>query len=182
MSQIHRTASAIANLQITLDVYEGLFARKEDAAVILKDFRQIGGAIKKSLSTEIIVGCAALFSDPAQSFGNKNMSLDNLVSKYEATFSDETKKVKSEISALVEGMNLKTFRNKHIGHFGLPEMLGETTIERDITVMNVRELLEKAQTFINMIMHDSGSMPADESLAFYRRIPKDCSPGAFLRR
>ena len=182
MSQIHKTASTIAKIQSTLDVYEGLFARKEDAEKILTHFQEIGEAIKRSLSTEIIIGCAALFSDPDKSCGNENMSFKNLISKYECKFSNETQKGKNQIFNLIAQMNLKKFRNKHVGHFGLDEMLGNNHIIRDITVMNVRELLNKAQIFLNMIIHDSGLMPQNESLNFYRKISESRSTAEFLKR
>ena len=182
MSQIHKTASTIAKIQTALDVYEGLFARKEDAERILKQFREIGESIKRSLSTQIIIGCAALFSDPAESFGNENMSFENLIKKYECDFSNETQIVKKQLFDLVAQMNLKVFRNKHVGHFGLDEMLGHNNIERDINVMNVRMLLDKSQIFLNMIIHDSGLMPENESLEFYRKISKTRSTAEFLKR
>jgi len=41
-------------------------------------------------------------------------------------------------------MNLKMFRNKHVGHLGLEECLGYNKIETDITIDKMRQLLKKS--------------------------------------
>jgi hypothetical protein len=182
MPQVLIMASVIAKLQTTLDVYEGLFVEIEDAEVTIKSFSEIGNSLKASLSTHIIIGCAAIFSDPEKSCGNENMSLKNIISKYEDKLSENTQKLKKVIFGLVTEMNLKTFRNKHVGHFGLEECLGYKKVERDITVDKVRLLLKKSQIFINMLIKDAELMPEGHSLAYYSEIPASRSTKKYLMR
>lgn len=182
MPQVFKMASAMAKLQTTLDVYEGLFAKKEDAEITIMPFYEIGSSLKLALTTHIIIGCAAIFSDPIKTCGNENMSLKNIVAKHEDKFSDMTLALKNEIFDLVIEMNLKTYRNKHVGHFGLKECLGYEEVDRDITVDNVRLLLQKSQVFINKVIQDAGIMPEGHSLAYYSKIPESRSTTKFLRR
>jgi hypothetical protein len=182
MPQILRMASVIAKLQTSLDVYEGLFAEKYNAEITINHFHEIGSSLKSALRTHIIIGCAALFSDPSKTCGNENMSLTNLIEKHESSLSPSAIALKNEIFNIVKEMNLKKFRNKHIGHFGLEEMLGFQATEAEITVSNVRSLLEKSQKFINMLIHDTKIMPQNESLGFYSKIPSHRSTDKFLAR
>ncbi|WP_339526578.1 AbiU2 domain-containing protein [Pseudomonas sp. EA_35y_Pfl2_R111] len=182
MPQILKMVSVIAKLQTTLDVYEGLFAEKNNAEITINNFHEIGNSIKNALRTHIIIGCAALFSDPSRTCGNENMSLKNLIEKNESKLSASAIALKNEIFNLVENMNLKKFRNKHVGHFGLEEMLGFQATEAEITVSNVRLLLEKSQKFINILIHDAQIMPQNESLGFYSKIPNHRSTDKFLAR
>ncbi len=79
MPQVLKMASVIGEINTALDVYEGMYARKEDAEVTIRPFPEIGSTLKRALTTIIIIGCAALFSDPDKTCGNENMSLKNLV-------------------------------------------------------------------------------------------------------
>lgn len=182
MPQILKMAHVLAKLQRTLDVYEGLFASKDDAAVIFQRFNEIGDSLKSALSTHLIIGCAAIFTDPEKSCGNENMSLKNLVSKHESSLGHDSQRLLDEIWELVETMNLKIFRDKHIGHFGLEECLGFKIVDRDITVQNVRTLLKKADVLINCLIADAAILPQGESLAFYSAIPAQRGTVEFLKR
>ncbi|WP_286221231.1 hypothetical protein [Marinobacter apostichopi] len=182
MSQVLKMAHVLAKLQRTLDVYEGLFASKEEAAVIFQSFNEIGDSLKSALSTHLIIGCAAIFSDPEKSCGNENMSLKNLVSKHESSLGEDSQQLLGEIWESVEKMNLKKFRNKHVGHFGLEECLGFKQVDRNITVQSVRSLLKRADLLINHLITDASILPQGESLAFYSKIPAPRGTDEFLKR
>lgn len=68
------------------------------------------------------------------------MSLKNLVSMHESSLGEDSQRLLGEIWELVETMNLKKFRNKHVGHFGLEECLGFEQVDRNITVQSVRSV------------------------------------------
>ena len=182
MPQVLKMAHVLAKLQRTLDVYEGLFGSKEDAEVILQSFNEIGDSLKSALATHLIIGCAAIFSDPEKSCGNENMSLRNLVAKHEGSLGKDSQRLLNDIWELVEKMNLKTFRNKHVGHFGLEECLGYSQVDRDITVQSVRSLLKKADLLINYLIADASIMPEGHYLAYYSKIPTPRGTDEFLKR
>ena len=182
MPQVLKMASVIGEINTALDVYEGMYARKEDAEIIIRPFPEIGSSIKRALTTHIIIGCAALFSDPDKTGSNENMSLKNLVSKYEQSFKSDTLTLYQEIETLLSDMNLKIFRNKHIGHFDLEACLGNVQIPRDITVDLVRELLAKSATFINLVIRDANLMENGHSLSYSPSIPNSRGTNEFLGR
>ncbi|MCD1647531.1 hypothetical protein [Marinobacter adhaerens] len=182
MPQVLKMALVLAKLQRTLDVYEGLFGSKDDAAIIFESFAEIGGSLKSALATHLIIGCAAIFSDPEISFGNENMSLRNLVSKHESQLGEKSQRLLVEIWKSVEDMNLKKYRNKHVGHFGLEECLGYKEVDRDITVQSMRCLLKQADVFINQLIADASLLPEGHALAYYNRIPELRGTNEFLRR
>lgn len=182
MPQVLKMATVIGEINTALDVYEGMYARKEDAEVTICLFPEIGTSLKRALTTHIIIGCAALFSDPDKTCGNENMSLKNLVSKYEQNFKCDTLTLYQEIETLVSDMNLKIFRNKHVGHFDLEACLGYVQIQRDITVGKVRELLAKSATFINLVIRDANLMENGQSLSYSPSIPKSRGTNEFLER
>lgn len=182
MPQVLKMASVVAKLQTSLDVYEGMYARKEDAELTIRPFREIGNSLRAALSTHIIIGCAAIFSDPERSCGNENMSLQNLVSKHKSRLSQEALDLLKEITTLVDDMNLKKFRNKHVGHFDLEACLGYSDVKRNINVQNVRDLLRNALRFINLVIRDANLMEQGHSLAYYSKIPSSRSTGVFLSR
>ncbi|PVU67073.1 hypothetical protein C9E85_05395 [Plesiomonas shigelloides] len=172
----------IAQLQRTLDVYEGLFLRVQDAKIIMESFNEIGDTLKRSLSTHIIIGCAAIFSDSDKTCGHENMSLKNIISKHQHNFSEETKQLYNDIILLVDEMNLKNYRNKHVGHFGLDESLGNKQVKRDITTTNTRKLLESSQILLNDIINDSSLLPKGHIVAYYTPIPQRRAPQRFLEK
>ena len=92
-----------------------------------------------------------MFSDNATTCGHENMSLNNFIKKYESKLTIETMDLIEKQIKLVEKMNLKLFRNKHIGHYGLNEMLGVINVERETTASNIRELLNNAKLILNKI-------------------------------
>ena len=180
MPQVIKMASVVGKLNTTLDVYEGLFGHKSDAQLTIRPYPEIGLSIKSSLITQIIIGCAALFSDPEKTCGNENMSLKNLVSKHKHTFEDDTRNLYENIKNLVSEMNLKVFRNKHVGHFDLEACLGYAEIDRDITVDKVRKLLTMAASFINMVIRDAKLMEEGHSLSYSPTIPTSRNTKVFL--
>ena len=182
MEQVNKMAFALAELQSNLEVYKGLFQEKEDAEVIFSQFQEIGSALKKSLSTNLIIGCAALFTDPDKSFGNENMSFYNLYEKHNDKLSTDTISLRESIDLIVKNMNLKTFRNKHVGHFGLDEKLGKQSVDANITTHNLEELMTKGQRLLNLIIRDAQLLPVGHSLAYYTPIPESRSVKRFLDR
>lgn len=128
MSQVLKMAHVLAKLQRTLDVYEGLFASKEEAAVIFQSFNEIGDSLKSALSTHLIIGCAAIFSDPEKSCGNENMSLKNLVSKHESSLGEDSQQLLGEIWESVEKMNLKNSATNTLGTSGWRSVLGSNKL------------------------------------------------------
>lgn len=183
MEQINKMAYALADLQSSLDVYKGLFQEKDDAEVIFSQFREIGTALTKSLSVDLLIGCAALFTDPDKgSRKEENMSFKNLYMKYEDKFSTEARSLRENIDQIVANMNLKTFRNKHIGHFDLYVKLGQQPVVANITTHNLEELITKGQRLLNIIIRDAQLLPVGHSLAYYSPIPESRSPKRFLDR
>ncbi len=182
MPKVVKMAYFLANLQRTLDVYEGLFASKEDAAVILQSFSEIGGSLKSALATHLVIGSTAIFSDPEKSCGNENTSLKNLVSKHESSLGEDFQRLLGEIWELVESMNLKKFHNKHVGHFRLEECLGYREVDRDITIQSLRSLLKKTDVLISYLIADASILPEGHSLAYNSKIPAPRGTDEFLRR
>lgn len=182
MEQINKMAFALAELQSSLEVYKGLFQEKDDAEIIFSQFHEIGSALKKSLSANMIIGCAALFTDPNKSFGNENMSFCNLYEKHDDKLSSEAISLKENIDLIVENMNLKRFRNKHVGHFGLDEKLGKQAVVANITTYNLEELMTKGQRLLNFIIRDAQLLQVGHSLAYYTPIPESRSVKRFLDR
>ncbi len=180
MEQINKMAFAIAELRSTLDVYKGLFLEKTDAEVLFSRFNEIGHMLHKSLSINLIISCSALFVDPDTSFGDENMSFPNLYKKHGQKLSDEAVKLRSTIDTIVIDMNLRVFRNKHVGHFGLIEKLGKKYVVRNITTQNIEDLLVSSEKMLNLIIRDAQLLPAGHSLAFYTPIPESRSPKKFL--
>ena len=182
MDQVNKMAFALAELQSSLEVYKGLFQDKEDAEVMFLQFHEIGSALKKSLSVNLIIGCAALFTDHDESFGHENMSFGNLYKRYGNKLSIEANSLKGEIDQIVESMKLKTFRNKHVGHFGLEEKLGKKTVAANITTHDLEKLMKQGQRIINLIIRDAHLLPAGHSLAYYTPIPDSRTPKRLLDR
>lgn len=185
MSQVLKMASVIADLQTTLDVYEGLFFSEDTNNSALNDFRRVGHVLKKSLETRIIIGCAAIFSDPSKpkkEGSDENMSFDNLADRHKINLSDESQKLLAGIRAAIKEMGLKDYRNKHIGHFDLDVYLGKKSIEHGITINKIRVVLTKSQELINRIITDCRLLPDGHKLSFYSKIPKNQSPTELLRR
>jgi hypothetical protein len=110
------------------------------------------------------------------------MSLRNLVAKHESSLGEDSQRLLSEIWELVETMNLKTFRNKHVGHFRLEECLGYNHVDRDITVQSVRSLLKKADLLINYLIADASILPEGHYLAYYSKISTPRGTVEFLKR
>jgi hypothetical protein len=182
MEQVNKMAFALAELQSSLEVYKGLFQGKEDAEVIFSQFHEIGSALKKSLSVNLIVGCAALFTDPHELSGNENMSFSNLYKRHDKKLSIEADSLRGSIDQIVQNMNLKTFRNKHVGHFGLKEKLGKKSVAANITTHDLEELMNYGQRLLNLIIRDAQLLPAGHSLAYYTPIPDSRSAKRFLDR
>jgi hypothetical protein len=184
MEQINKMAFTVADLQSVLDVYKGLFLNEDDAKIIFSQFPEIAKALKNSLSTNLIISCAALFTDPAETpiakVKYENMCFENLYKKYGCKFSSDTVDLKSQIQDLISSMNLKTFRNKYVGHYGLNEILGKNFIARNITTVNIETLLNKSQIMLNMIIRDAKLLPSGESLGYYSSILDSRSPKSFL--
>ena len=181
-TKFHRIASIIAKTKTSLDVYEGLFAKKEHAQILVGNFREIGESVRKGLRIEIIATCSALFVDPSKTFGKyENLSLNNLIEDYSHFFSDHTKSLQVRIFNLVDEMNLKGYRHKFIGHLGLNENLGLENVDSNITICNLRQLLDLSGSFLNSAFRDQN--PEGHSLpVYYRPIKKESSTEAFLRR
>jgi hypothetical protein len=182
MEQVNKMAFALAELQSNLEVYKGLFQDKEDAEVVFSQFPEIGSALKKSLSVNLIIGCAALFTDPHETSGNENMSFNNLYKRHGDNLSTEAISLRESINQIVENMNLKTFRNKHVGHFGLDEKLGKQSVVGNITTHNLEELMTKGQRLLNMTIRDAQLLPVGHSLAYYSPIPESRSAKRLLDR
>lgn len=182
MEQVNKMAFALAELQSSLEVYKGLFQDKEDAKVMFLQFHEIGSVLKKSLSVNLIIGCAGLFTDPHESLGNENMSFSNLYKKHSCKLSAEANSLIENIYLITQNMNLKTFRNKHVGHFGLDEKLGKQSVIANITTHNLEELMNKGQRLLNLIIRDAQLLPAGHSLAYYTPIPESRSAKRFLDR
>lgn len=180
MEQVNKMAFALAELQSSLEVYKGLFQGKEDAEVIFLQFHEIGSALKKSLSVNLIIGCAAIFTDPHESLGNENMSFSNLYKKHYTKLSIEARLLKDSIDQIVQNMNLKTFRNKHVGHFDLEVKLGKKSIVANITTDDLKELMNHGQELLYLIIRDAQLLPAGHSLAYYTPIPDSRSAKRFL--
>ena len=180
MEQINKMAFALAELQTHSEIYAGLFLRKEDAEVIFLPYRELGASLKKSLSISIIIGCAGLFTDPEQTYGDENMSFNNLYKKHSDKLSQEAKDIKESIEQLVQEMSLKRFRNKYVGHFGLDENLGKKSVTANITTENLKELMKRGQILLNLIIRDAQLLQAGHSLGYYTQIPENRSPKRFL--
>ena len=110
------------------------------------------------------------------------MSFNNLYKKHEGKFAAQTIALRREIDSIVNKMNLKVFRNKYVGHFGLDENLGQNKIAASITNNELKNLLGKSQKLINMIITDAGLRPKGHSLAYYTEIPEKRSTSVFLNR
>ncbi|WP_316674958.1 hypothetical protein [uncultured Tolumonas sp.] len=182
MGQVNRMAFALAELQSCLDVYKGLFQEKEDADILFLEFREIGAALKKSLSTNLIIGCAALFTDPEKSFGSENMSFNNLYARYENKLAPDTNALRDNINKNLQLMNLKLFRNKLVGHFDLDAKLGKKLVDGYITTQALEDLIIDGQKMLNMIIRDAELRPTGNRLAFYTPISESRSVKHFLQR
>lgn len=184
MGQVNEMMFNLAELQSSLEVFKGLFLEKEDAEVLSSQFYEIGFALHKSLSTHLIIGCAALFTDPGtdKTSKNENLSFLNLYQKYNDKFSEETISLKNNIEKIIDCMNLKAFRNKYVGHFDLDHKLGNKSVVENITTHNLEELITKGQKLLNLIIRDAKLRPANNILAFYTPIPENRSVKRFLDR
>lgn len=178
-----KLAMIIAQLQTTLDVYDGLFNKEEDAKKIGESFPDIYQSISQSMRVHIIIGCAAVFTDPSKdSQGNQNLSLKNLEEMYSDAFKEDTKNAIKEVFDIVKNMNLKKYRNKHVVHLSLEEIMGGKHVSASINIDNIRELLHKTHLLLNKIAHDAKFMPNTEVNSFYREIPIRQSTTEFLNR
>jgi hypothetical protein len=122
--QLHAMSLKISDLQVALDVFEGMFISQKNSDQIVIPFPEIGRAISAALITELVIGCAAIFSDPPRSMGNENMSIENLRLKYLSVESPATKLIYEQLTTILKAMNIKDFRNKYVGHFDLNNVLG----------------------------------------------------------
>lgn len=179
-NQLHAMSLKISDLQVALDVFEGMFIGQKSADQIVIRFPEIGKSISAALITELIIGCAALFSDPPRSMGNENMSIENLRSKYLSVESSETKLIYEKLTAILKEMNIKDFRNKHVGHLDLNNALGITSVNRHISVNQLREVFTLAQKYLHSLGRESGLLLKTEYMAYYSVIPASRNTEVFL--
>ena len=186
--QIQKMARTLAELRSCLDVYEGLFKEQENVEMIHAQFKEIGKSLQSSLTVNLIIGCAALFTDPHETTIKRqvieNMSFPNLHNKYIDKYSIETTKLKNKIDEIIneENMNLKNFRNKHVGHFDLQVKLGNNNIPRTITIDTLKNLITDGSKLLHLITRDAKLLPTGQSIDYYTPIPETRSTKVFLNR
>jgi hypothetical protein len=182
IDQLHAMSLKISDLQVALDVFEGMFIGQKNADQIVIPFPEIGKAISAALITELIIGCAAIFSDPPRSMGSENMSFENLRLKYLSVESSGTKLIYEQLTAILKAMNIKDFRNKHVGHLDLNNALGITSVNRHISVNQLREVFTLAQKYLHSLGRESGLLPKTAYMAYYSAIPDSRNTEVFLSK
>lgn len=181
--QCYEMAMKLAELRKVLDVYRGLFERPDDAKVIAGPFPEIADVVRKSLSVYLISGCAAIFTDSDRTSGKENMSFRNLIQRFASTLSAEAHTHWARIEAVSAGMNLKEFRHKYVGHFGLQEHLTEgPMLKAAITSDKLHELLVAGESLINLILRPPSDDEPRNLFAFYQPIHPSQSAEQFLLR
>lgn len=180
MDQFNKMAYEIAELQSALEVYRGFFEVKEEHDLFFSKFPEIGASLKKALSIKLIIGCAALLTDPHETKGDENMSLKNIYEKYKREFSPKTAELWANIETKTANMNLKKFRNKLVGHFSLDEKLGRKAVSAAITNQDIEELLLLSNQFLHSVIQDANSLKSGNILAYYTPIPARRSPKRLL--
>ena len=181
--QCYEMATKLAELRRVLDVYRGMFELPEDAAAIAGPFPEIAGAIRKSLSVHLLSGCAALFTDPAKTNKDENMSFQNLIANFPPGLPAQAQTEWAKIEAIAAGMNLKGFRNKYVAHFGLLEhLIDAPAVEQGITSEKLHELLVAGESLINLIIRIPGVYQPGTVFTFYQPIPASRSTAPFLRQ
>jgi hypothetical protein len=108
------------------------------------------------------------------------MSFKNLYEKYKNDMNHETIALYNSIVMIVEEMNLKTFRNKFVGHYDLDEKLGKNSIQGNITTDNLEELMANGQRLLNLIIKDAPLLASGHILAYYSPISQSRSVQKFL--
>lgn len=180
--QLHAMSLKISDLQVTLDIFEGMFIGQENSDQIVLPFPEIGKTISSALITELIIGCAAIFCDPSKSRGNENMSIENLRIKYLSVESTEANKIYERITAILKEMNIKDFRNKYVGHFDLNNTLGISSSKHHISVNQLRNIFTLSQKYLHFLCRESGLLPKTEHMAYYSPIPASRNTQAFLNK
>lgn len=171
--QFHCIGLITADIQHTLDVLEGLFIGKLKEDSIETNFPEVGKVIFDSLVIRVIVGCAALFSDPDISCGRENMSLKNLHIKHGGNEKECTNSLFEKIKTIVDEMNIKQYRNRYIAHFDLTELTGGNgnMTKRNITIKKLKELCSLSQEYIQLLGWESGIFKNTEHMSYYAQIP-----------
>lgn len=182
MDQVNKMAFALADLRSSLDVYKGLFHNEEDVKIIRSQFQEISLVLQKSLSVKLIIGCAALFTDPPASFRRDNMSFKNLYCKHSNKLSDDAHLLFEDIRHTAESVDLKNFRNRHVGHFDLDEKLSDEWSPKKITTHDLENLINSGERLLNLIIRDAKLRPAGHVLEYCNQIPESRSTKLFLDR
>jgi hypothetical protein len=178
---IYRVLFIVADLRRDIEIYRGFFENEKDAQVMQSHFPEIGITIRKSVSTKLITGCAALFTDKRKSLGKENLSIEALINRSASFLSEETKEIHSEIKIIVEKMNLKDFRNRRIAHLDYELLMNKIQIEAVIKNESLDQILCLSEKLLQKLSIDINYMDGSRSF-FYSKIDGTRSPQLFLSK
>lgn len=182
--QLLSTALQISNLHEALNIFEEMFVGDESSIQyrINAPFPEIGNLLSASVIHFILSGLAAVFSDPARSCGNENMSLRNLQERYKDCESHEAKKIFDQIESKVNNSNIKMYRNKYLSHIGLDEALGKAYVNRFISVNLLREIFELGNEYLLQLQRDANILSSCEYWSYSTKLPEYKSVAKYLSR
>jgi hypothetical protein len=147
----------------------------------LNGFREIEATLRISISTRLIIGCAALFVDERKSCGKENLSIAALLDRSDSQVTNATIQIWNEITDIVNKMNLKDFRNKRLAHFDYDVLMGNRKIEAVVRSDKLSELLGLTEDLLHQLSSDISYNDGAKSF-FYSKIDSAHSPQEFLRR
>lgn len=178
---IYRMLFVLAELRRDLEVYRGLFEKREDGDIVQASFREIGESMRLGISTRLILGSAALFVDKRTSCGKENFSIKALLDRCKSELSKSSKEIASQIDTIVTEMNIRDFRNQRLAHFDYDVLMGKAKIESVIKNDKLDELLSLTESLLHQLSIDVKYVDGSKSY-FYSKIDPSRAPNVFLQR
>lgn len=181
MNEFYLLEKRVSEIQGKVELYQELYGSEDSVKTLNENFSECFSNIQESLFFEIVCRITALF-DPAASRGDKNLTLDHLVSVSGDSYSKDMHLILESLKFDFGCMGLKKIRNKLYAHNDLSTYIRKKKFATNITYASLTTLLKGSFSFVRDLGIESGSVKPDQLVYRSTNLPTSRNGKALVQR